>query len=230
MMKRLLLTALLLLSSPSWAAPIDDALAANKRGDYAAELRITRPLAAKGEAWAQSFLGASYRNGKGVSKNHAEAVKWYRLAAAQGYAEAQLSLGFMLHYYKKDYVEGVKWYRLAAAQGLAQAQVNMGFVYSYGQGEVQDYSEAVKWHELAAAQGHEDSQFALGEIYQKGQGVPLDFVRAHMWFNLAAAKGGFLAETYSESRDNVATKMTPQKIAEAQKLARECQARNFKGC
>jgi len=58
-MYSLLFSALLLLASPAWAAPIDDAAAANARGDYTAELRITRPLAAKGEAWAQSLLGLS---------------------------------------------------------------------------------------------------------------------------------------------------------------------------
>ena len=78
-MKRLILTALLLLASPAWAAPIDDAAAANARGDYAAELRITRPLAAKGEAWAQHFLADSYAGGQGVVQDYAEAVKWYRL-------------------------------------------------------------------------------------------------------------------------------------------------------
>ena len=35
------------------------------------------------------------RNGKGVPKDDAEAVQWYRLAAEQGHAFAQLSLGFM---------------------------------------------------------------------------------------------------------------------------------------
>jgi len=84
MMKRLLLTVLLLLASGVWAGPEEDARAANERGDYEAELRITMPPAAKGEAWAQIFLGDSYRNGEGVRKNDAEAVKWCRLAAAQG--------------------------------------------------------------------------------------------------------------------------------------------------
>lgn len=83
-MNRILLSALLLLAGSAWAAPIDDAAAANARGDYAAELMITRPLAAKGEAWAQSRLGYAYQDGQGVPKNDAEAVKWYRLAAAQG--------------------------------------------------------------------------------------------------------------------------------------------------
>ena len=44
LMKQLLLTALLLLASSAWAAPIDDAVAAGARGDYAAKLVITRPL------------------------------------------------------------------------------------------------------------------------------------------------------------------------------------------
>ena len=48
-----------------------------------------------------------------------------------------------------------------------------------------------------------------------------------MWWNLAAVKGESEAV---ECRDIVAKLMTPQQIAEAQKLARECQARNFKNC
>ena len=60
-----------------------------------------------------------------------------------------------------------------------------------------------------------------------GQGVPMDDVRAHMWFNLAAAKGNAGSV---KNRDQATKMMTPLQIAEAQKLARECQARNFKGC
>ena len=131
-MKRILLTVLLLFASSAWAAPIDDAAAANVRGDYAAELRITRPLAEKGVAWAQFFLGDSYLSGEGVVQDYAEAVKWYRLAAAQGDASAQYNLGTM--YGKgqgvlQDYAEAVKWYRLAAAQGNASAQSNLGTMY-----------------------------------------------------------------------------------------------------
>jgi TPR repeat protein len=38
-----------------------------------------------------------YRRGKGVRRNSAEAVKWYRKAAEQGDADAQDMLN---HYYK----------------------------------------------------------------------------------------------------------------------------------
>ena len=90
-MKRLLLLALLA-ASPSWAAPIDDARAANAKGDYATELRIVRPLAAQGEAWAQLRLGFMYHKGEGVVQDHAEAVRLYKLAAAQGSARAKKTL------------------------------------------------------------------------------------------------------------------------------------------
>ena len=78
-MKRLLLmllTALLLSASTTWAGPMEDAGLANARNDYETELRITRPLADKGEAWAQFNLGVIYANGQGVPQDYVEAVKW----------------------------------------------------------------------------------------------------------------------------------------------------------
>ena len=44
---------------------------------------------------AQNNLGLMYENGLGVPKDYDEAVKWYRLAAAQGDALAQNNLGWM---------------------------------------------------------------------------------------------------------------------------------------
>jgi TPR repeat protein len=127
----------------------------------------------------------------------------------------------------RDYAEAMRWYKLAAAQGESHAQYNLGGMYSNGRGVVQDYAEAMRWYKSAAARGHADAQFNLGFMYSDGRGVVQDYVRAHMWFNLAAAKGD--ADSVKQ-RTIVAKKMTPQQIAEAQKLARECQARNFKKC
>ena len=55
-------------------------------------------------------------------------------------------------------------------------------------------------------------------MYDQGQGVPQDYIQAHMWFNLAGASGD--ADGIKE-RDAIAGKMTPDQIAEAQRLARE---------
>ena len=96
-----------------------------------------------------------------------------------------------------------------------------------GRGVPQDYAEAVKWLSLAAAQGDARAQRLLGLRYNKGEDVPQDYVRSHMWLNLVAMKGDV---EDVKIRDNIAKLLTPQKMAEAQKLARECQANNFKGC
>jgi TPR repeat protein len=55
-------------------------------------------------------------------------------------------------------------------------------------------------------------------MYYNGHGGTQDYVQAHMWFNLVAAKGDAAAV---KNRDNVASRMTPAQIAEAQKMARE---------
>ena len=112
----------------------------------------------------------------------------------------------------------MKWYRLAADQGNASAQFNLGVMYAKGEGVPQDYAEAVKWFRLAADQGDAMAQFNLGVMYAKGQGVPQDYVLAHMWFNLSAAQGD---EDAVKNRDIAAGQMTPDQLAEAQRLARE---------
>ena len=105
---------------------------------------------------AQFSLGVMYDNGEGVPQDNAEAVKWYRLAAEQGDADAQFNLGRMYDNGEgvpQDYAEAVKWYRLAAEQGDADAQFNLGLMYEKARVVPQDYAEAVKWYRLAAEQG-----------------------------------------------------------------------------
>ena len=77
-------------------------------------------LALAGDADAQVQLGVYYYDGTGVPKDYAEAVRWYRLAADQGYAKAQYNLGvcyFNGQGVPRDYAEAVRWCRLAANQG-----------------------------------------------------------------------------------------------------------------
>ena len=50
---------------------------------------------------------------------------------------------------------------------------------------------------------------------------------SYMWASLAGATGYVNG---AKLRDYVASKMTSQQIAEAQKGAQECQQRNFKNC
>ena len=73
--------------------------------------------------------------------------------------------------------------------------------------------------------GDANAQFNLGVMYYTGLGVPQDYVEAHKWRNLAASRASAENQTrYAETRDAVATLMTPAQIAEAQTLASEWQA------
>ena len=58
-----------------------------------------------------------YANGEGVSRNAAEAVRLYRLAAEQGEATAQFNLGLHYEFGKgvvQNLVQAYAWYDLAA--------------------------------------------------------------------------------------------------------------------
>ena len=90
-----------------------------------------------------------------------------------------------------------------------------------------EYATALKWFTLSAEQGDAYAQYSLGYLYENGRGVIQDNVRAHMWYNIAASQGYKYATT---NRDLIAGKMTPADISTAQKLARECVRKKYKGC
>ena len=177
-------------------------------------------------------LSADFQKGltAAQSGDFATALREWTPLAAQGYASAQYNLGVMYDNGQgvpQDYKTAVKWYGLAAEQGLALAQNNLGLMYRKGQGVPQDYKTAVKWYGLAAEQGLALAQNNLGFMYANGKGVLKDYVYAHMWLNIAAISGDTDAV---KNRDIVAKTMTPADISAAQKLARECVRKKYKGC
>ena len=226
-MRTLIGVALMVISLSAMGAAPKASAPASPQTEFQQQME----LALKGDAAAQLVVGLSYDIGsRGQSINKKEAVKWYRLSAEQGNANAQLFLGGMYDEGRgvtQDYKEAVKWYRLAAEQGDAVAQYGLGVGYAKGQGVLQDYKEAVKWVRLAAEQGNAEAQFSLGTMYGNGQGVLQDNVYAHMWSNIGASNGNELA---AKNRDLYAAKMTPSQLEKAQDLARACVAKNYKGC
>ncbi len=81
-----------------------------------------------------------------------------------------------------------------------------------------DYATALTKFRPLAQQGDARAQYNLGVMYFMGRGVPQDDVQAHMWLNLAAKQG---IERARKARDELAKKMTPAQLDEAQRLARE---------
>lgn len=109
-----------------------------------------------------------------------------------------------------------------ANQGVPDAQVNLGVLYIGGKGVPRDYKKAAQWFEKAAVQGNAEAQLFLGVLYHNGQGMPQNDAQAYMWYSHAANNStGDLQKSAEDNRDEVARRMTPAQIAEAQKLARE---------
>ena len=146
---------------------------------------------------AQCLLGMCHDRGLGFEKSDAEAVKWYRKSAEQGYAIAQNNLGCMYsdgRGVEQSNVEAAKWYRKSAEQGYFHAQFNLGLMYQNGHGVEQSDMEAVKWFRKSAEQGHATAQCNLGWMYESGRGVEQSNVEAVKWYRKAAEQGHATAQ------------------------------------
>ena len=69
--------------------------AAYQQNDFASALEKWRPLAEKGSAAAQVFLGFMYAGGQGVAQDNAVAAEWYGEAAERDNTLAQVRLAIM---------------------------------------------------------------------------------------------------------------------------------------
>jgi uncharacterized protein len=174
--------------APVTAGPLEDAIAAARRGDYPGALRLFRTLADQGNSYAQHSLGAMYGRGIGVKQDYSESIKWLRLAAEKGLPIAQNDLGIMYRQgwgVARDNAEAVNWFRRAADQDFMPAQNNLGDMYITGLG-VPNYGEAVKWFRLAAEQDSPYAQNILGIVYEHGLSVQQSYADAFSWYRRAA--------------------------------------------
>ena len=157
---------------------------------YSKALKLLLPLAEKGYARAQLYVGDCYANGNGVVMDTEEAVKWYRAAADQELPDAQ-------HRMYKCCIDGVgiernvenaaKWCRKAADGGFVEAMFDMGVLYDEGLGVEQNAKGVFKWHRKGAEQGYPPSLYQFGLCYKLGIGTNKDEDEAAKWQNKAVS-------------------------------------------
>ena len=93
--------------------------------DFAKSLAVVRPLAVKGDAWAQAFLGSMLEKGEGTARDDTEGLKWNMLAADQGYSLSQSGLATRYangQGVPQSNVQAYKWAKLAAEQNDESAK------------------------------------------------------------------------------------------------------------
>lgn len=207
-MGALLLTATLILMPQA---------ATQRPADVEAAWAVARVNAEAGDPAAQFALGATLYYG---SPDTAQAIEWFRKAAAQGHAPAEFQLG-QLHDFgfgvAQDDALALAWYRKAADHGSAAAQRTLGEFYKKGRGVAADAAEAVRWFRLAAAGDDLRAQYLLGQMYFDGAGVTRDYVSAYVWFTVAAGQTPLVDNRRQliELRNIAAARMTPEQVAEA---------------
>lgn len=180
-------------------------------------------------SWSANFEKGlvAYKNG-----DYATALREWTPLAEEGDAKAQHELGGLYDLRRgvvQDRKTAVKWFTRSAEEGYADAQYTIGLHYLAGAYVIQDYETAMRWFLLAAGQGHDKAQWALGDMYHDGVGVRRNPIYAHMWWNIASSLKKQPAWKY-KIRADLEVEMSLADVLKAQKLARECVAKNYKGC
>lgn len=163
------------------------------KGEKEKAFKMLEESAESGNLESQNMLGTCKTFERfGMEINEEEGVKWYRMAAEQGYAEAQCNLAFC---YKRgigvepDMEEAYKWYRKAAEQGDADAQCDVGDCYKDGIGVEVDFYQTIEWYTKALEQGEARAQYFIGYCYEMGDGMEENKEMAYNLYQKAAEQG-----------------------------------------
>lgn len=126
-------------------------------------------------------------------------------------------------YLDRDYPSALKaWRPLALRERESSAaRLFLGFMYANGLGLAQDLTAAAEWYKRSASQDNMLAQVRLGFMYRRGEGVAQDPIQAYFWAALAARQDSHVQTIAAALQESMAAEMTPDQIAEAERLARE---------
>jgi TPR repeat protein len=158
-------------------------------------------------------LGQMFEEGKDLPKNLESAAAWYRKAAEQGSADAQLDLA-ALYINTANYSQARPLCEAAAKEKLAGGFFCLGYLYQHGSGVDSNPKQAFGFYEQGARGGNVSSMQAVAKMYENGEGTNLDRVQAFTWFFFAAERGNKSAVA---DMKRIRSSMTEKEWKEAQK-------------
>ncbi len=158
------------------------------QGDDQTDIEALRSRADRGDAKAQLDLAVRYRDGQGMPKDNAEAMKWAHRAADAGNADAMDFVGaaYLRGSVVKRSPEIAIAYFKAAVNDSAQAAFNLGQCYFGAQGTEQDIPKALEHWKNAAQRGHGRAASCAAMAYLSGEGVAPDAAQARRLAERAA--------------------------------------------
>ncbi len=159
-----------------------------------AYVRWVMHAAQLGDADAQATLAQLLLDGRGVKKDQALGLSWFRIAARQRHPMAINMIGRCLENgwgCEIDLADAAQHYRKAADLGLDWGLYNYGQLLTRGRGVAHDLAAAYELFRLAAAKGHAKSMNLLGRFHHEGVVVPKDVQLARQWYQRSAEAGDF---------------------------------------
>jgi TPR repeat protein/transglutaminase-like putative cysteine protease len=169
----------------------------------------------KGEEGALRF-GILLRNGWGIKKDAAYAVKLFEVCAQQGWHACHVELATAYlngEGVEKNASKAETLYKRAALDGNATAQLHVGERYLFGQGVSVDLLEARKWLVWAAYGGQEPAYKHLVDLFEqapkgkpdralaeelaricyRANGKVFDYAAAARWYKVASDLGSAIS-------------------------------------
>ena len=146
------------------------------------DLKQLKRKARQGWDSAQYELGRHYYHGEGVRQSYKKAIKWFRRAADQEFAQAQMALWVCYTLGRFDGDLAFEYLKKAAAHGEMMAEFNLGLCYDLGEHVPQDRALAFEYYKKAAEKGMLCAQNNVGSCYCEGIGVSRDPELAVEWF------------------------------------------------
>ena len=160
--------------------------------DYLSAFQVFQEAAERGDAEAQLALASLLLQGKGVTRDPEEAVRWTQKAADQGHIVAYERLG-ALHGdgigVEQDLGLALGLFERAAAEGSASALYNLGQAHAQGLETPKDPALAAECFREAAERGFAEAAVKLGLLYARGEGVDQSYENAALWYEKAASLG-----------------------------------------
>ena len=143
---------------------------------------------------AQYVLGTVYMDAEKVPS----ALSFFKMAAAQGHAEALYNMGVSCELgvgAKVDLLRAFDYFKSAAEHGMKEACYKVGVYYMEGEAVDADDAQALVWLKKAADAGHVDAAYRVGLSYLSGKGGVCESATA-MSYLVHAAEAGMADAMY----------------------------------
>jgi Sel1 repeat len=106
---------------------------------------------------------------------------------------------------------------------IAESEYLAGRACDEGDGVPKNDTQAIRWWTRAAERRYQHAMYDLGWVYANDESVHKDYIKAHMWFTISTEcqhpVDGYCL--FNPAGGVNLERMTPEEIAEAERLARE---------